>query len=125
MTEHPTLEPTATVRLCAGERANAAEPTAETTAAFVDLICADHELLRAEFDAIIAANHPDTAGDEDRLVPADTTATATATAPRPPRRCRTRSVARPWPDSCACAQNLRARQRGPPARAPPVRESRS
>ena len=80
MTDHPTVQPTATVRLDADERANAAE----TTAAFVDLICADHELLRAEFDAIIAANLPDTAGDEQRLAPARRVTTATA--PLPPHR---------------------------------------
>jgi hypothetical protein len=53
MTDHPTLEPTAAVRIRAGEPGGAA-----AVAAFADLVCADHELLRAEFDAIIAANFP-------------------------------------------------------------------
>ena len=51
MTEHPTLGPTDAVHLRAGEPSAAAD----TTAAFTNLVCADHELLRAEFDAIIAA----------------------------------------------------------------------
>jgi hypothetical protein len=117
MTDHPTVEPTATVRLCADGRANAAE----TTAAFVDLICADHELLRAEFDAIIAANLPDTAGNEQRLAPAHTVTTATA--PLPPHRGRALAAAHPRRDSRDRPQNLRARQRGPPVRAPHQSES--
>jgi hypothetical protein len=108
MTDHPTVEPTATVRLCADQRANAAE----ITAAVVDLICADHELLRAEFDAIIAANLPDAAGAEQRLAPAHTVTTATA--PLPPHRPRALAPAHPRRDSCNRPQSLRARQRGPP-----------
>mgnify|MGYP001187261299 CR=1 FL=1 len=112
MTDHPTVEPTATVRLDADERANAAE----TTAAFVDLICADHELLRAEFNAIIAANLPDTAGDEQRLAPARRVTTATA--PLPPHRGRALAAAHPRRDGRDRPQNLRAHQRSPPVRAP-------
>ena len=55
MTEHPILEPTDTVHLHRWEPSG----TANTTAAFADLVCSDHELLRAEFDAIITANFPD------------------------------------------------------------------
>jgi hypothetical protein len=115
MTDHPTVEPAATVHLCADERTDAAD----TTATFVDLICADHELLRAEFDAIIAANLPDTVGDEQRLAPAHTVATA----PLPPRRGRALAAAHPRQDSRDRPQNLRARQRGPPVRAPHRSES--
>ena len=62
MTEHPTLEPTDIVHLRAGEPSAAAD----TTATFTDLVCADHELLRAEFDAIITANFPDAADGTQR-----------------------------------------------------------
>ncbi|WP_433295997.1 hypothetical protein ACQPZQ_14860 [Pseudonocardia sp. CA-142604] len=112
MSDHPTVEPAATVRLRADEWANAAE----ITAAFVDLICADHELLRAEFNAIIAANLPDAAGDQQRLAPARTVTTVTG--PLPPHRRRALAAAHSRRDSCDRPQNLRARQRGPPVRAP-------
>jgi len=46
MTEHPTLGPTDTMHLGADEPSAAAD----ITAAFTDLVCADHELLRAEFE---------------------------------------------------------------------------
>lgn len=65
MTEHPTPGPTDTVHLHAGEPSAAAD----TTAAFTNLVCADHELLRAEFDAIIAANFPDAADGTQRRRP--------------------------------------------------------
>ena len=44
---------------------------------FVDVVCADYELLHAEFDAIIAANFPDAAGCEQRRRPGTAVTTAT------------------------------------------------
>lgn len=88
MIEHPTG---ATTRRASDEAHTAhatGHPTDDTTATFVDLVCADRELLRAEFDSIIAANVPGSAGAGQRLVPADGAPTATvttATTPPPPR----------------------------------------
>lgn len=108
MTDHPTLEPTAVVRVRAGDSSGAAP-----AAAFVDVVCADHELLRAEFDAIIAANFPDVTERGQRLQPA--TAVTTATRPMSPRRPPVGPIGHAVRD-CACvAHILRARQRGPPA----------
>jgi hypothetical protein len=44
-------------------RVHAADPSSTDTpgtvlATFADIVCADHGLLRAEFDALITANHP-------------------------------------------------------------------
>lgn len=108
MTDHPTLEATATVRVCAGEPSGAAPPAA----AFVDLVCADHELLRAEFDTIIAANFPDVSGHGQRLRPAP--AVATATRPGPARRVPARPARQAVQGRGGATQNMRARQRGPP-----------
>jgi hypothetical protein len=119
MTDRATVEPTATVRLCADEWAKAAE----TTAAFVDLICADHELLRAEFDAIIAANLPDTVGDGQRLAPAHTVTTATA--PLPPHRGRALAAAHPRRDNRGRPQTSAPANAARRPGAPPVRECRS
>jgi hypothetical protein len=105
MTDHPTLQPTAAARVRAGE-----PPGAAPAAAFVDLVCADHELLHAEFDAIIAANFPDVACHGQR--PASDAATTTR--PRPARRAPA-CPGRPAVQArAAVVQNLQARQRGPP-----------
>ena len=107
MTEHPTFEPTDTVRLHRGEPSGAAD----TTAAFADLVCNDHELLRAEFDAIITANFPDPADDTQHRSPR-TVATRT---PRPaPRGAGTPPPHRPGRSGIARGQHPQARQRGPP-----------
>jgi hypothetical protein len=119
MTDHPALEPAAIVRIRAGEPSSAAT----STAAFADLICADHELLRAEFDAIIAANFPGAAERGQRLVPANTATTATGRVP--PRRWPAPSARHPGRGRPTETQNLRARQRGPPSsQGPPVRDTR-
>ena len=107
MTEHPTLEPTDTVHLRAGEPTAAAD----TTAAFADLVCADHELLRAEFNAIIAANFPDAADGAQRRRPTRPVMTGTG---RVPRARRSGPVSAPCTrGGAAGAQHPRARQRGP------------
>ena len=108
MTEHPTLEPTDIVHVRAGEPTAAAD----TTATFADLVCADHELLRAEFDAIITANFSDAAdGTQHRrpirpVVPGMGRGT--------PRDAPTPSALRAQRGGTAGAQHPRARQRGPP-----------
>ena len=107
MTDHPTLEPAAAVRVRAGEPSGAALATA-----FVDVVCADHELLHAEFDAIIAANFPDAAGRGQRRRPG--TAVTTATRRVSSRRMPTGPVRHAVRGGAGAAQNLRARQRGPP-----------
>jgi hypothetical protein len=108
MTEHPTLGPTDTVHLRAGEPSAAAD----TTAAFTDLVCADHELLRAEFDAIIAANFPDAADGTQRRCP--TRPVVPGTGRGAPRDAPTPSAHGAQRGGTAGAQHPRARQRGPP-----------
>jgi hypothetical protein len=53
--------------------ASTARPTdiapADTHAVFAELVCADPELLQAEFDAIIAANFPPGDGSRSRHLP--------------------------------------------------------
>jgi len=108
MTEHPTLEPTDTVHPRTGEPSAAAD----TTATFADLVCADHELLRAEFDAIITANFPDAAdGTQRRPIPPFVPGMGRGT----PRDAPTPSAHRAQRGGTAGAQHPRARQRGPPA----------
>ena len=109
MTDHPTLEPTtAAVRIRAGEASGAAA----APSAFADLVCADHELLHAEFDAIIAANFPGAAERGHRLGP-DTTVVA-VTERVSEHRCPAPSDRRPGRGRAGGVQGLRARQRAPP-----------
>jgi hypothetical protein len=107
MTDHPTLESTAAVRIRAGEPGGAA-----AVAAFADLVCADDELLRVEFNAIIAANFPGAAEHGHPLEP-DTTVIAT-TERVFPRRWPTPSDRRPGRGNATASRKLQARQRGPP-----------
>lgn len=69
---------------------------------FLDVLCADEDLLRAEFDAIVQANWP-----EPPAGPPTPPAPRHRTRPRPPR-----VVARPRPG--APRRRTRARQRSPP-----------
>jgi hypothetical protein len=108
MTNHPTLEPTDTARLSADEPSGAL-----ATAALAELVCADHELLRAEFDALISANFPDTTECRQRLAPIVPVTAGTDWAPR---RCIALLSHPPEREGLTGAQHLRARQRGPPPR---------
>jgi len=109
MTDHPTLEPPAAVRVRAGEPSGAAP-----AAAFVDVVCADHELLRAEFDAIIAANFPPDVADGPQpgvwtgpvVTGTDRGVRPPGPAPLSPRPGRHEG----WPGP----RDLQARERGPP-----------
>jgi hypothetical protein len=112
MTDHPILEPAAAVRVRAGEPSGAEPSSTAPAAAFTDLVCADHELLRAEFDAIIAANFPDTAGAEQRL--RSGTASTTATRRAPARRIPADTAPHAARGCAGAAHHLRARQRSPP-----------
>ena len=107
MTEHPTLEPTDTVHPRTGEPSAAAD----TTATFTDLVCADHELLRAEFDAIITANFPDAADGTQHRRPIRPFVPGMGRGA--PRDAPTPSAHRQR-GGTAGAQHPRARQRGPP-----------
>ncbi|HYH30525.1 MAG TPA: hypothetical protein VD903_09080 [Pseudonocardia sp.] len=109
MTDHSTFEATGTTRVRAGE----ASGPAGSTAAFADLVCADRELLRAEFDSIVAANFSDAAERGQRLVPASRVTTATGRVP--PRRRAAPLVRRSARGSTNEPQHLRARQRAPPS----------
>ena len=108
MTEHPTCEATDSVRLHRGEPSGAAD----TTAAFADLVCSDHELLRAEFHAIITANFPDPADGTQRRRPPRTVATRTHRTAS--RGADAPSSHRPERGGMASGQHPQARQRGPP-----------
>jgi hypothetical protein len=88
---------------------------ADVDARFVDLVSADTRLLRAEFDAIIAANFPRAAGRTLRRPPARPVPSVAE------RRGREVPPCRGWPSRCGrkpdparCAVDDRARQRGPP-----------
>ena len=108
MTEHPTLEPTDIVHRRTGEPSAAAD----TTATFTDLVCADHELLRAEFDAIIAANFPDAADGTQHRRPIRPVVPGMGRGA--PRDAPTPSAHRAQRGGTAGAQHPPARQRGPP-----------
>ncbi|MHA6783499.1 hypothetical protein ACVGOW_21290 [Pseudonocardia saturnea] len=109
MIGHPTLGPAATVVVCSTGPAD----DAPATATFADLVCADPDLLRAEFDAIITANFPGPAEHPQRRDPAVTVATMADPDPRPGRPVghgpRGRGPAFPAP-------HPRPRERGPPIR---------
>ena len=84
-------------------------------ARFVELVSTDTQLLRAEFDAIVAANFPRAAGRPRRLLPARPASSIAERQGRevPPRR--------GWPPRCGrmpvrarSAVDDRARQRSPP-----------
>ena len=77
MTDHPPPER-------AAPEQRAATPSGADVA-FADLICADTELLHAEFDAIIAANFPVGGGQPSRPPPKQT---RPAVADRPRRSAR-------------------------------------
>jgi hypothetical protein len=108
MTEHPTLEPADIVHLRAGEPAG----EANTTATFTDLVCADHELLRAEFDAIITANFPEGVDGPQRHRPTRPVGPEAQRAA--PRGAPTPSAHRARRRDTGGTQHPRARQRGPP-----------
>ena len=108
MTEHPTLGPTDTVHL----RADEPSAAADIAAAFTDLVCADHELLRAEFDTIITANFPDAADGTQRRRP--TRPVVPRTDRGVPSDAPIRSAHRAQRGGTAAAHYPRARQRGPP-----------
>jgi len=84
----------------------AAEAAVGTDEVFVDLVCADDDLLRAEFEAIIEANWPAPPGSSARLPWPD----------RPtPRGSRRRSVPTIAPSvRRAPADGRGGRQRSPP-----------
>ena len=77
----------------------------------VEALRADRALLRAEFDAIIAANFPDAAGRPRRLPPRPAGAVAAGVAPWHPDGLR--SPATPTPADTPPGQ-VAARERGPP-----------
>ncbi|MBW0096481.1 hypothetical protein I4I73_10825 [Pseudonocardia sp. KRD-184] len=89
-------------------------PTTGGAAAFGDLVYADADLLRIEFEAIVAANFPDRAtGRTDRREPAAPVLVGTA---RGPHRDDGPSGPRPPVPRATTGVPLRrqARQRGPP-----------
>lgn len=105
MNDHPTLG--RAPEHCAPE-------PADTDTAFVDLLSADKELLRIEFDEIIAANFPSGDGRQTRCPPRR---------PEPPVADRPRPAAPASREATACGKgfvppdvtaNRRARQRSPP-----------
>jgi hypothetical protein len=89
-------------------------PTA-TRSSFAELICADPELLRVEFEALITANYP--AGESRRLPPRQPVRPRTDQAPpTPPTRAPSQSRPRSESDGPANRMGTRRtfRERGPP-----------
>lgn len=119
MTEHSTLVRTALVRTVSHRKAtpvvvHAGGPSGDAAAAatFVDLVCADHELVAAEFDAIITANFPEAAAgprSHDRSVRALTGTDLIA-----PWAAHAWSSWRPPGGAGRIPQHLCPRERGPP-----------
>ncbi len=98
-------------------RHGAGPDEADVDARFADLVSADPQLLRAEFDAIIAANFPRTAGRARRRPPARPVPPIAERQGRevPPCRGRPSSCGRK-PEPARSAVDDRARQRSPPRR---------
>jgi hypothetical protein len=95
----------------------AAEAAVGTDEAFVDLVCADDDLVRAEFEAIIAASWP--------ALPVDPDPVPSPTPRDPERRCPegTRELSLVGHDPSG--EDLWSCQRSPPdARSPIRRETR-
>lgn len=112
MIGHPTPEPAVPDPTVTTVLLRAGGPSRDAAAALVDLVCADRELLAAEFDAIVAANFPDVVDGPracDRSVPALTGADLV-----PPRRARHRCSLRPPGGAGSVARHPRPRERGPP-----------
>jgi hypothetical protein len=98
--------------------ASTAVPTdsahADTHAVFAELVCADPELLQAEFDALIAANFPPEDGSRSRNPPRQPGPTGTdRAAPVPPAVPSPRSGPHPGPRG-RTGTDPAARERGPP-----------
>jgi hypothetical protein len=110
MSKHPTDESAAsgTVLARAGEPAD----DATATSAFADLVCADHDLLHAEFDAIITANFRCPAEDPEPPGSAGPLLTGTATIPR--QRAPAGFWHRPRRSGRVGTRHPHARARGPP-----------
>ena len=109
MTEHHTLD-----RLPPERRVP--EP-ADTGAALVELLCADSELLRVEFDGIIAASFPPGDGQRSRRPPRRPARCAADLSGAPPAGRLTGAVRGPGRTRRAAAGDPRARAR---ERSPPV-----
>jgi hypothetical protein len=86
---------------------------ADVGAALVELVCADSELLRVEFDAIIAASFPPGDGQRSRLPPRRAARCATDR-PAAPAGQPTGAAHRPGRTRRAAAAATRARERSPP-----------
>ncbi len=96
-------------------RHGAGPDEADVDARFADLVSADPQLLRAEFDAIVAANFPRAAGRTRRRPPVRPLPSTAE------RRDREVPPCRGWPPRCGrepeparSAVDDRARQRSPP-----------
>lgn len=112
MTGHSTRGPVSAAVVCCGGPAD----DATVTAAFAELVCADSDLLRAAFEAIIAAAFPDPAEGSQLRGPSVTVATVTdRVAPRDhPGGCGSRHLG----GGVAGSASPRPRERGPPIQPP-------
>jgi len=105
MTDHPCIE----------YPAPATDPApVDAVGACVELVCGDAGLLRAEFDAIIAANFPGGAGQRHRRPPLRRARLLTERSrPRTPAGPAT-AGARSGPARVSAGLRARARERSPP-----------
>jgi hypothetical protein len=92
----------------------------EQGSSLAEVVCADADLLALEFDALVAANFPDSA---DRPNPRPPRPSARLLTRRPPRARPTHPVRRdplPVADGQADEEGAEARERGPPRPAVPT-----
>jgi hypothetical protein len=101
-----------TVREFPTPEQRASQP-ADTGAAFAELVCADTELLRVEFDEIIAANFPPGDGRRFRCPPRRPRSLVTDQPRAAPAR-RSTVVGGPGGTRYGAAAHHQARQRSPP-----------
>lgn len=97
---------------------HADDPADAATATFAELVCADDDLLRAEFDSIVAANFP---GPADRPRPCRPGAVVASTTERESHGACIRHPRTPSGASRVRAHRPPARERGPPSGARPHR----
>ncbi len=122
MSEHPTVEPVGIVRRRASGPWCDDRSGPGTAAVFTDLVCADHDLLRAEFVAIIDANFPNhpvanhAVANHPVVHPRrrDPTVAVRIGTGRFPTRLGTHALSRRPGRVTGVARHPRARQRGPP-----------
>ena len=97
--------------------------TSSPPADLTEVVCADLDLLRLEFDALVAANYPDLADRPDPRPPRRTARLLTRRLPPTRPSLPVRRKPPPFADEQADEECAVARQRGPPVATPAGRSS--